>query len=92
MEAIEVGHRPVETFSDRVALSAIRFLRWGMDTATGYRHPQESDGNDPKLAEKGKMTERKWLVRMIFLESVAGVPVRAPSPLLNSHKTILMAL
>lgn len=74
MEAIQVGHRPVETFSDKVALKAIRFLRWGMDTATGYRHPQQSDGNDPKLAEKGKMTERKWLVRMIFLESVAGVP------------------
>jgi hypothetical protein len=45
-----------------------------MDKATGYRHPKESDGSDPKLAEKGKMTERKWLVRMIFLESVAGVP------------------
>lgn len=74
MENVQIAHRPTNTLSDKVALGAVQFLRFCMDKATGYRHPKESDGSDPKLAEKGKMTERKWLVRMIFLESVAGVP------------------
>jgi len=43
----------------------VRALRWGTDLATGYRH----DENRPYV-----MSERKWLVRFIFLETVAGVP------------------
>jgi hypothetical protein len=43
--------------SDSVALNAIRFLRFWMDKVTGYRHPLPTDGNDPKLTAKGKMTE-----------------------------------
>ena len=73
MEGIEITHRPTNTFSDSAALIAVRFLPFCMDTATGCRHTRESDGTDSKLAEKGKMTESKWLVRFIFLESVAAV-------------------
>jgi hypothetical protein len=43
----------------------VRVLRWGTDLATGYRH----DPSKPYV-----MSEKKWLIRFIFLETVAGVP------------------
>ena len=65
LKGIEVAHRDVRNMSDRVAYNMVRVLRWGTDLATGYRH----DPNKPYT-----MTERKWMVRFIFLETVAGVP------------------
>jgi len=65
LKNIEIAHRQPETFSDKVALNTVRLLRWGTDLATGYRH----DASRPYI-----MSERKWLVRFIFLETVAGVP------------------
>ncbi|KAJ5642963.1 uncharacterized protein N7484_005470 [Penicillium longicatenatum] len=66
--AVEPAHRKPDTWQDRVALQKVRFLRRGMDFATGYR----SSGPTTILNED--MTEEKWLRRFIFLESVAGVP------------------
>ncbi|MCJ1314087.1 hypothetical protein MMC25_007767 [Agyrium rufum] len=81
MNAIKVAHRDTKTWSDYIALSMVRLLRFGMDTATLYRHSLAVDKavkNDPSNAAKKRswfeMTERKWLVRFVFLESVAGVP------------------
>ena len=79
MEAISIAHRETETWSDWVALSMVRLLRFGMDTATGYRHDKEvaKGTKDPVTGSKNSwfaMNERKWLVRFVFLESVAGVP------------------
>lgn len=48
-----------------------------MDLATGYKHDQAvALGNkDPHRAnQRHAMTTRKYLIRNIFLESVAGVP------------------
>ncbi|KAJ5328235.1 hypothetical protein N7452_008625 [Penicillium brevicompactum] len=53
-----------------IPLGAVRFFRWGMDLLTGYRHPDPNE----RLSARYKMTERDWLTRFIFLESVAGVP------------------
>ena len=64
MEAVTVAHREAETYSDKVALIAVKILRWGLDLATGYKH-----GNS-----KFAMTEEKYMIRNVFLESVAGVP------------------
>jgi hypothetical protein len=80
MKSIHVEHRVPKDFSDRVAISLVRLLRWGTDFATGYHHDVEepkkaSDGS--AVVEKSKpyrMSERKWLIRFLFLESVAGVP------------------
>lgn len=77
MEAIKIAHREAKTFSDKFALNLVRFLRYMMDLATGYKHdPELAKGNkDPKTGRPvSQMTERNWLVRFIFLESVAGVP------------------
>lgn len=68
----------------------IRVLRFGMDTATGYRHdvesPKKSGDSQAVVSTKPhSMTERKWLVRMIFLESVAGVPGMVAGMLRHLH-------
>ena len=65
MREIVIAHRETKDWSDWVALGMVRFLRWGTDLLTGYRH----DPNKPYV-----MSERKWMLRFIFLETVAGVP------------------
>ena len=76
MKDIVIAHREAKNWSDWVALSTVRFLRWGTDLATGYRHDKEGAKaeKDVKNAKPFVMTERKWMVRFIFLETVAGVP------------------
>ncbi|KAH8704804.1 putative alternative oxidase AlxA [Talaromyces proteolyticus] len=67
MRSIQVSHRQARNWSDWFALAMARVLRWGMDTVTNYKHPSSSNG-------KFEMTEKNWLNRILFLESVAGVP------------------
>ena len=79
MNDIKIAHRETKNWSDWVALSMVRFLRWGTDIATRYRHDEDiaQGTKDPSSAVEPRgsaMTERKWLIRFIFLESVAGVP------------------
>lgn len=65
LKSIQVDHREPKTISDSIAYNLVRFFRWCTDVATGYRH----DPTKPYI-----MNERKWLIRFIFLETVAGVP------------------
>ncbi|KAL5375284.1 Alternative oxidase, mitochondrial precursor [Paraphaeosphaeria sporulosa] len=77
MESVIVAHREAKTRSDRVALLAVKVLRWGLDLATGYKHDKAVALNekDPEAARrKYAMTEEKYMMRNVFLESVAGVP------------------
>ncbi len=83
MSDIKVAHRETKNWADYIALSMVRLLRWGTDVATGYSHPTEEakqKGSYMGLskikswASPSPMTERKWLIRFLFLESVAGVP------------------
>ncbi|KAL3261608.1 hypothetical protein ABHI18_003581 [Aspergillus niger] len=67
---ITVAHREAKCLSDKIALGLVRLLRWCTDFVTGYRNPERNK----EIADKFDMTERKWLIRFIFLESVAGVP------------------
>ncbi|KAK0117802.1 Alternative oxidase, mitochondrial precursor [Cadophora gregata] len=55
-----------------------------MDTATGYKHPEELPGGG-QASKRFEMTESKWLVRFIFLESVAGVPGMVGGMLRHLH-------
>ncbi|KAF1356773.1 alternative oxidase-domain-containing protein [Delphinella strobiligena] len=66
MESVKIAHRDAKDWSDWIALGSLRTLRWGMDLVTGYTH---DDGRG-----HSSMTERKYMIRNIFLESVAGVP------------------
>lgn len=77
MEDVVVAHREAKTFSDKVALLAVKFLRWNLDFATGYKHEKAValNATDPEAAKaKYAMTEEKYMIRNVFLESVAGVP------------------
>ncbi|TDH72691.1 uncharacterized protein CCR75_008786 [Bremia lactucae] len=60
--AIEQTHHPITTMSERAAYYAVKILRKGFDNVSRYRGPG------------GEMTEKDWLHRCIFLESLAGVP------------------
>jgi hypothetical protein len=87
---IYFAHRKPKDFSDRVALFMVRMLRWGTDLATGYKHdvakPNRA-GNENAVAgtEPYAMSERKWLIRFVFLESVAGVPGMVAGMLRHLH-------
>lgn len=60
IETIAVTHRKPENLRDKFALNLIRIMRGSFDFVTGYN-------------EK-KMTTSQWLNRVVFLETVAGVP------------------
>jgi ubiquinol oxidase len=88
MKAVTVAHREAKTFSDKVALAMARTLRFGLDLATGYQHDKAValNAKDPHAAQqKYGMSERKWMIRNIFLESVAGVPGMVAGMLRHLH-------
>lgn len=59
MESIAPKHQPPEKLYEKTGLWAVTAMRWSFDMLTGYPH---------------KMNEKKWLQRIVFLETVAGVP------------------
>lgn len=86
MEQIQVAHREARNWSDKVAMGLMRVARWGMDTATGYA--EEAKPGSPvehQSWRKRPMDERKWLVRIVFLESIAGVPGMVGGMLRHLH-------
>ena len=77
LHAIRITHKKFESWHDRVAYAAVRTLRFFFDTFTGYIHePPKSKSNEEKQKYRPKktMTEKQWLRRFIFLETIAGVP------------------
>ncbi|KAJ4060653.1 inducible alternative oxidase 2 [Fusarium oxysporum] len=76
MLAVEPAHRPPRTVGDYTAWKIVRFARYCMDKATGMDRDQKSDKTKPTTAIEAEkpLTEAQWLIRFIFLESVAGVP------------------
>lgn len=70
MKEISAVHRTPTNTSDKIALYALRMIRWSFDKVTGYTHAPAGHENDPKYA----LTPEKWLQRFVFLESIAGVP------------------
>jgi len=88
MNQIVIAHRDTRNWSDKVALFAARFLRKTLDFVSGYRHDKAValGQKDPSAAaKKYAMTERKYLTRNIFLESVAGVPGMVAGMLRHLH-------
>ncbi|KAF1979885.1 alternative oxidase [Bimuria novae-zelandiae CBS 107.79] len=88
MESVVVAHREAKTRSDKFALLAVKVLRWGLDFATGYKHEKAVALNekDPEAAKKKyAMTEEKYMIRNVFLESVAGVPGMVAGMLRHLH-------
>jgi len=58
--SIQITHSDPKDFTTRLAYYSVKTIRSLFDYFTGYNHQS--------------MTEKKWLFRIIFLETVAGVP------------------
>lgn len=56
----EATHKPIANWDDRIAYFGVRLLRTGFDIFSGYSF--------------GPINENKLLRRIIFLETVAGIP------------------
>lgn len=58
---IEITHKRPELLADRLAYATVKTLRTAFDVVSGYAFRKSS-------------TENQWLTRIIFLETLAGVP------------------
>lgn len=88
MLAVVPAHREPKTFGDWVAWKLIRLCRWGMDFVTGLEpEQQQTDMKNSTTATHASkpLTEAQWLVRFIFLESIAGVPGMVAGMLRHLH-------
>ncbi|KAJ3484248.1 hypothetical protein NLI96_g5778 [Meripilus lineatus] len=78
LQAVEVMHRDAKTFSDKVAVTFVKALRYWFDIISNYKHKTIPPNSNMSLQELRKggyvMDEGQWLKRVLFLESVAGVP------------------
>ena len=60
LNSIDVTHRERKTIADKIAFAGINLTRNGFDLVSGYN--------------PDKMNTRNWLNRIVFLETVAGIP------------------
>jgi len=78
LKSVEVLHREPRNISDRLANIMVYVLRKGFDIVSRYKHKEIPAGSNMSLMELRKggyvMDDHAWLNRILFLESVAGVP------------------
>ncbi|KZW03346.1 mitochondrial alternative oxidase [Exidia glandulosa HHB12029] len=78
MKAVKVVRHERRTLSDKVASMFVYTLRKGFDIVSLYRHkeiPANSTMSLQELRTGGySMDPHAWLNRILFLESIAGVP------------------
>ncbi|KAI1329665.1 alternative oxidase [Xylariaceae sp. FL0255] len=87
MLAVVPAHRKPATWGDYFAWKFMRFCRWGMDTCTGMHSEQKVDKKNPTTAVHSikPLTESQWMIRFLFLESIAGVPGMVAGMLRHLH-------
>ncbi|KAJ8121927.1 hypothetical protein ONZ43_g1745 [Nemania bipapillata] len=87
MLAVVPAHRKPTTWGDYFAWKFMRFCRWGMDFTTGMRSEQKVDKSNPTTAVHSikPLTESQWMIRFLFLESIAGVPGMVAGMLRHLH-------
>lgn len=80
LTGVQRTHRPPTDYVDRFAHLTVQCLRFGFDVVSGY------------LVKKsfGAMREPDWIRRIIFLETVAGVPGMVAGMLRHLHSLRLM--
>lgn len=79
---MKIVNRPDLNMSDRLTHLAVKLARRTFDLCTGYKVyeiPDEVLAQKPlpvaELRAKGQLlSPKQWLVRIIYLESIAGVP------------------
>ncbi|KAJ7140091.1 AOX, alternative oxidase mitochondrial precursor [Mycena crocata] len=78
LKAVEVLHREAKTLADKLAYSLVKLARWGFDVVSGYKHKEIPPGSTMTIEQLRKegylLDEAGWLNRILFLETIAGVP------------------
>ena len=77
LKSVKILEFEKKSFSDKFANALVKMMRTSFDLVTGYKHkeltPEVKDKPLDYLISKGYvLSERQWLRRFIFLESVAG--------------------
>ncbi|THH11665.1 hypothetical protein EW145_g505 [Phellinidium pouzarii] len=95
LKAVQTSaHREALTMSDKFANFLIRVLRFGFDLVSGYSHKEIPPGSTMTLEELRKKgyvnTESRWLHRILFLETVAGIPGMAAATIRHLHSLRIM--
>lgn len=94
IKAVEVLHREAKTVSDKLAYGLVKFARWGYDFLSGYKHkpiPADAKMTLQQLRKEGYLLdEQGWLNRILFLESIAGVPGMVAATLRHLQSLRLM--
>lgn len=86
MLSVVPEHRPVKTWGDWAAFKFVKLCRWGMDFSTGLRDIPVVDKATGKIVMVPRiLNESQWLIRFIFLESIAGVPGMVAGMLRHLH-------
>ncbi|KAJ7674062.1 alternative oxidase-domain-containing protein [Mycena polygramma] len=78
VKAVHVLHKSANTVSDKIAYGLVKIARFGFDLVSRYKHKEIPAGSTMTVEELRKegylLTERQWLTRILFLETIAGVP------------------
>ncbi|KAH9888193.1 alternative oxidase [Xylariomycetidae sp. FL2044] len=87
MLAVVPEHRMPRTSGEWGVWYFMRFCRWGMDFCTGMKSEQKVDKKNPTTAVHTikPLTEAQWMIRFLFLESIAGVPGMVAGMLRHLH-------
>lgn len=94
LRAVQVLHRDAKTWQDKLAANLVRLARWGFDFVSRYKHKPIPPEHNMSLAELRKggylLDEKNWLDRILFLESIAGVPGMVAATLRHLRSLRLM--
>ncbi|KAG6831006.1 hypothetical protein H0H87_006579 [Tephrocybe sp. NHM501043] len=78
LKAVEVVHKTADSISDKAAYGMVKLARTMFDLVSRYKHSDISPDEKMTVRElraAGRLLDEKgWLNRILFLESIAGVP------------------
>jgi ubiquinol oxidase len=90
----QVLHREAKTFGDKFAANLVKLSRFGFDLVSGYKHkpiPPNHTMTLQELRDNGHLLDPAgWLQRILFLESIAGVPGMCAATLRHLRSLRLM--
>ncbi|KAF8194252.1 alternative oxidase [Pholiota molesta] len=94
LKAVEVLHHKEKTMGDTFARALVSFARRTFDFVLGYKHPDKPPSPDMTLDQLRKagyvLSEKQWLDRILFLESIAGCPGMVAATLRHLQSLRLM--
>ncbi|KAF8349322.1 mitochondrial alternative oxidase [Amanita rubescens] len=94
LKSVEVLHQKPELLTDKLAHGLVKLSRTLFDFVSGYRHKEIPKDKQLSLEElrKGRYVQddKEWMLRILFLESIAGVPGMVAATLRHLQSLRLM--